>query len=141
RDFVRFLALIENEAEFFFAVREVGAGSARHAQQSMEKKIRRFVQEPDGGFENKIEPGQRPNEPHRHRQRIGNGGVFWRELAEDDVEKGDTEERERDRHRSDERMRMNAGVNEDRLEQMREELFADPAESEAGQGDAELRGG
>ena len=54
------------------------------------------------------------------------------------MEKSNPEKRERDRDRRDERVRMNVRQDEGRLEEMGEELLADPAQGQTRQGNAEL---
>ncbi len=141
RDFIRLLALIEDEPQFLLAVRQLRRGHWFDPKELSQNEVGRFVQKPDDRPKEKVKSAQRPNEHERHRQRIGDGQVFGREFAEDNVEESDAKERQRDRDRGDQRMRMNSHERESRLKQVRQKLLADPAEGETGQRHTELRGG
>src|SRR2546423_1427941 len=138
RYFIGLFALVENEAQLFLAVRQLGPGHRFDPQQFLEKEIRRFVQDPDGRFEQDVETAERPGERERNRKRIADRDIFRRQFAEDNVEKSNPEECQRDRDRRDKRVRMDVRQDEGRLEQVGEKLLANPAQRETREGDAEL---
>ena len=85
------------------------------------------------------EEQERPRADERHPPGVLERHSLRSELAADDVQKGD--ERERDRHRD--RVQGDGRRDPDRpeqgLDQMGDGRLADPAERDAGDGDAELR--
>ena len=121
-------------------MRQLGRRHRLNTQEAAQDNIGGFVQEPDGRRKNNIEDAQRPDQTQGDRDRISDRDVFRGQFAEDNVQESDADEGERDRNRRDKSVRMNVDQREERLQNMHEKLFADPAEREAGQRDAELRG-
>ena len=61
RDFFRFFALLQDQAQFLFGVRQLRRRHRLPAQHGLQKKIRRFVQQPDGWFEHNVKRAQWPD--------------------------------------------------------------------------------
>ena len=57
-NFVRFFALLEDQSQLLFAVRQLRTGGGSHAQQSLQQQVRRFVQQPNCGPEQEIKQAE-----------------------------------------------------------------------------------
>src|SRR5439155_25890561 len=66
RDFLGFLALVENQPQFRFAVHQFRAWHWLTTEHGLEKEIGRFVQRPNRGLEQNIKSAQWPDKPKRN---------------------------------------------------------------------------
>ena len=136
----RLLAGGHQHLQLFFRVHHraaVGAAEAEH----LDHPLRGAVHQPDERREHAHEDLERAHQPHRGGLRPFERDPFRRQLAEDDLERGDDEERQRDGdavrggHREVRREKI-----ECRLDQRRERRLGHPPEAQARHRDAELRG-
>src|SRR5215813_232005 len=138
----RLMTEIDQAPELFFRVDGVMTRSEVNPEE-LEKLDARNVDQPDERFESlveKLHPASR-----RHRDGFGplNRQGLRRVFAQNQVQIGDHGQRDGDGYRvRDQRRRSRRKkIQQDRLEQASESCFADRAEGEAGDGDAELAGG
>ena len=61
-DFIRFFALIENEAQFLFAMRQLGARDRLDAKKPPQQKIRGAVKQPDHWPKQNVKRAQRSHQ-------------------------------------------------------------------------------
>jgi len=125
------LEFVGCEGVFAFAG-GLDAGKAEHP-------VGGAVEHPDDRPEQVVEHDQSRRGPEGHGAGALDGEGFRREFAHDDVEKRDDEKRGDVRDGFDGVLVANADGVQWRVKPPGEERFSEPAESEAGEGDAELR--
>ena len=106
------------------------------------KPVRGAVEHPDERIRDVVENGEGYRHPQRDRLGAANGEIFRHELAEDDFEERDSREGQAvgDRHHG-RVAESDTHVGQRTFNGGGDERLAHPAETEAGQRDAELRGG
>src|SRR5690348_6443573 len=113
-------------------------GGFPRAEQAQDA-VRGGAQKPDEGIGGGREHHQGPGEPPAHLFGMEQGQAFRGQLAENDVQEGDEDERDGHGHRvrGDDVERRPQGSKK-RREHIRDRRLPDPAQPEAGQRDAEL---
>src|SRR5436309_9568240 len=117
---------------------QLGRSYSFDSEQTNKKKVCRFVQQPNRRTEKEIKCAEWPRQRESNGEGIPNCNVLRRQLAEDDMEKGDSDESERDRNGGNHSARVNAAERKKRLQHFSEILFAHVAQRQAGKSHAEL---
>ena len=123
------LAGLQDHAELFFGVSQIALGRRLDAEQ-LQHSHRGDVQEPGDGPRGYVEPAERQRDGKRRGLRLADGQGLRHQLPEDD---GD------ERHDDEGQDRGDGAVHMRVLKQMGEGHRAQPAQSQAGGGDAQLR--
>ena len=135
-----FLAGRDQHLQFFFRMDHRAPVAAVKAER-LDQALRHAVYDPDERPQRAHEQFQRFHHPQRRGFRALERDPFGCQLAKHDFDSGD--DRERNRHRDAVGRRsgqMGGEKRQRRLEDRRERRLRDPAEAEAGHGDAELCG-
>src|SRR5688572_11901836 len=111
-----------------------------HPKDVLEQSIRGGVQEPDRRPKDQVKNIQRRADKEGRWNRLANGQDFWRLLAQRDVEEGNDRKRDAERDRTDDPRGADAEPHKNRVEQLFDKGFPDPAEGETRERDAELTG-
>src|SRR5262249_24736836 len=138
----RLMAEIDQAPEFFFRVNGVMTRSEINPEE-LEKLDARNIDHPDERFESLVEKLHPASRSHRNGFGLLDRQRLRRVFAQNQVQIGDHGQRNGDgyRMRDQRRRSRRKKIQQDRLEQASESGFADRAEGEAGDGDAELAGG
>ena len=137
---VRVLARVRHEqAQLLLGMRALALADRLDAQ---------AAQQPEGGavqraverIENQVEPAQRIRHPQRRRQRLLDRQRFGRKFSHDDVQKTDGRKPAHEGRGVPHLRRLHAQQVHHRVQQRGKHRLAHPAQAQAGQGDAELRG-
>ena len=129
----------QDHLEFFVRVVGLvpaGAGEAGHAQHH----VGAGVQQPDRRVHRPVEAVQRQRTPQADRLRGADRQRLRRQFAHHDVQEGDHAERDHEGHAVDQLFVGDAEQGEGRFEDAGKSRFADPAQAQRGQGDAQLAG-
>ena len=130
----------ENILEFFGAEGVVAFAGGPQAGPAKET-VGGAIQQPDEREQEIVEAEERGGDPEGDALGALDGEGFGGEFAEDDVEKGDDGKGDREGDRRDGGGIAETPAGEEGFDAMGDIGLADPAEAEAGERDAELRGG
>ena len=127
----------EQETKLLLRVRDLVLTDRPDADQA-ENAVGGVVEQPDRGKHRPVEDVERRRRPQRRAARQPDRDRLRHQLAEDDVEHADGGERGGERDRVEQGGRHAGDTGDERLDQPGEGRFADPAEGDRGEGDAEL---
>jgi len=113
-----------------------GAGQAGHAQHH----VGAGIEHEDEGVHGPVETVERQGAPQGDRLGNADRQRFRRQFADHDVQEGDDAEGDHEGDAMDDFLGGDAGQCEQRFEQAGKGRFADPAQAEGGEGDAQLAG-
>jgi hypothetical protein len=129
----------QDHLQFFVRVMRLVAARAGQAGDA-QHQVGAAVQHPDRRVHGPVKTVQRHRTPQADGFGVADGERFRRQFADHDVEEGNHAEGDHEGHAVDDFFGGHAGQAEQGLQQAGEGRFADPAQAQRGEGDAELAG-